>query len=64
MNYLENQGAMKIVFVGDRCFPGGNDWGIIRELKKSNLAFEWYQVDSPIETLALLRTNKVFDGGK
>ena len=64
INYLENQGATKIVFVGDKCFPGGNDWGIVRELKKSNLAFEWYQVDSPKETLALLRTNKVFDGGK
>jgi len=64
VNYLENQGAMKVVFVGDRCFPGGNDWGVVRELKKSNLAFEWYQVADPKETLALLRTNKVFDGGK
>lgn len=64
VNYLENQGALKIVFVGDRCFPGGNDWGVIRELKKSDLAFEWYQVKNPNETLALLRTNKVFDGGK
>ena len=64
VNWLENQGAHKIVFVGDKCFPGGNDWGIIRELKKSNLAFEWYQVNGPHETLALLRTNKVFDGGK
>jgi len=64
INYLENSGATKIVFVGDRCFPGGNDFGIIRELKKSDLAFEWYQVDNPKETLALLRTNKVFDGGK
>lgn len=61
---LENAGATKIVFVGDRCYPGGNDWGIVRELKKSNLAFEWYQVDGPKETLSLLRTNKVFDGGK
>ena len=64
VNYLENHGALKIVFVGDRCFPGGNDWGVVRELKKSNLAFEWYQVENPKETLALLRTNKVFDGGK
>ena len=37
---------------------------LIRELEKSNLAFEWYQVNGPNETLALLRTNKVFDGGK
>ena len=64
INYIENAGATKIVFVGDKCFPGGNDFGIIRELKKSDLAFEWYQVGNPKETLALLRTNKVFDGGK
>lgn len=64
IHVLENAGAQKIVFVGDRCQPGGNDWGIIRELEKSNLAFEWYQVNGPNETLALLRTNKVFDGGK
>jgi len=64
INYLENKGAQKIIFVGDRCFPGGNDYGIIRELKKSNLAFEWYQVSGPADTLALIRTNKIFDGGK
>jgi len=64
IHHLENAGAKKIVFVGDRCYPGGNDWGLIRELKKSNLAFEWYQVDGPAETLALIRINKVFDGGK
>ena len=64
IHYLENAGASKIVFVGDKCFPGGNDWGIIRELEKSNLAFEWYQVHGPDETLSLIRMNKVFDGGK
>lgn len=64
INYLENHGAQKIVFVGDRCYEGGNDWGIIRELQNSNLAFEWYQVNNPEETLALIRMNKVFDGGK
>lgn len=64
VNHLVNAGAQKIIFVGDRCYPGGNDWGIIRELKTSNLAFEWYQVESPKETLALIRMNKVFDGGK
>ena len=64
IHYLENAGASKIVFVGDKCIPGGNDWGIIRELEKSNLAFEWYQVRGPEETLSLIRMNKVFDGGK
>lgn len=64
IHYLENSGAAKVVFVGDKCFPGGNDWGIIRELQKSNLAFEWYQVEGPKDTLSLLRMNRVFDGGK
>ena len=64
IHHLENAGALKVVFVGDRCHSTGNDWGIIRELKKSNLAFEWYQVRNPEETLSLLRTNKVFGGGK
>ena len=64
IHYLENAGASKIVFVGDKSIPGGNDWGIIRQLEKSNLAFEWYQVRGPEETLSLIRMNKVFDGGK
>ena len=64
VHYLENAGATKIVFVGDKCEPGGNDHGIIRELEKSDLAFEWYNVKGPEDTLRLIRTNKVFDGGK
>jgi len=64
VHFLENAGAQKIVFVGDRCHPGGNDYGIIRELKKSSLAFEWYNVLGPADTLTLIRTNKVFGGGK
>ena len=64
VHHLENAGATKIVFVGDRCQPGGNDHGIIRELEKSDLAFEWYNVTGPEDTMKLLRTNKVFDGGK
>lgn len=64
IHYLENAGATKIVFVGDKCEPGGNDHGIIRELEKSDLAFEWYNVKGPADTLSLIRTNKVFDGGR
>ena len=44
IRHLENAGAKKII--RDRCYRGGNDWGIVRK-KKSNLAFEWYQVDGP-----------------
>ena len=64
IHYLENAGVTKVVFVGDRCFPGGNDYGIIRELKKSDLAFEWYNVSGPDDTLGLIRLNPVFGGGK
>ena len=64
INYLDNAGATKVVFVGDRCFPGGKDWGIVRELQKTDIAFEWYNVDSPEDTLRLIRLNEVFGGGK
>lgn len=64
IHYLENAGATKIVFVGDKCESGGNDHGIIRELEKSDLAFEWYNVKGPADTLSLIRTNKVFEGGR
>jgi phosphomannomutase len=60
INYLENMGAKKVAFVGDRCFPGGNDYGMVRELKKSKLAFEWYNVFGPNETFKLIKENKVF----
>jgi len=64
VHYLENAGATKIVFVGDKCELGGNDHGIIRELEKSNVAFDWYNVKGPEDTLRLIRTNKVFEGGR
>ena len=64
IHFLENHGASKIIFVGDRCYPGGNDYGIIRELQKSSMAYEWYNVSGPTDTLSLIRTNKSFGGGK
>mgnify|MGYP001244796369 CR=1 FL=1 len=64
VRHLSDAGATKIVFVGDRCLPGGNDHGFVRELEVSNLAFEWYNVEGPEDTIRLIRTNKVFDGGK
>lgn len=62
VDYLANYGARKIVFVGDRCQPGGNDYGVIRELKKSDLAFEWYDVVGPNDTFKLIKENKIFRG--
>jgi phosphomannomutase len=64
VRHLGAAGCTKVVFVGDRCFPGGNDYGIVRELKKSDLAFEWYNVEGPQDTLGLIRVNEVFGGGK
>lgn len=60
INILDNLGIKKLVFVGDRCMPGGNDWGIVRELRKSNIAFEWYNVSGPEETFELIKNNSVF----
>jgi phosphomannomutase len=62
VHHLQGSGAEKIVFVGDRCFPGGNDYGIIRELKNTTLEFEWYNVSSPNETYNLIKKNEIFRG--
>jgi len=60
VHHLQGLGAEKIVFVGDRCFPGGNDYGIIRELKNTDIAFEWYNVSGPNDTFKLVKENRVF----
>jgi len=60
VHYLKDAGATKIVFVGDKCYNNGNDYGIIRELQNSDLAFEWYNVEGPSDTLGLIRINEVF----
>ena len=53
--WLLDKGINKITFVGDRCFRGGNDWGIIRELMKVSLDHEWYNVNGPDDVLTLLK---------
>ena len=63
VHHLQALGAEKIVFVGARCFPGGNDYGIIRELKNTDIAFEWYNISSPNDTFKLITENKVFSEG-
>ena len=40
-------GYNKIIFCGDKCLPGGNDYGIVRELEKQTIDFEWYNVEGP-----------------
>ncbi len=60
IEYLQGIGAEKVVFCGDKCFPGGNDYGIIQALIESDLAYEWYQIHNPNQLMNLMKTNKVF----
>lgn len=57
---LINEEAKAIIFVGDRCSPGGNDYGIIRELERSDLNFSWFNVSGPQETFELIKNNSMF----
>ena len=58
---LNSLGAKKVVFVGDRCFPGGNDHGIVNQLENSDLLYKWYNVDGPKETFALIKEKGIFN---
>jgi len=60
ISYLKNLKVEKIVFVGDRCAPGGNDHGIVRELEHSSLIYEWFNVESIQETMDLILNNPSF----
>ena len=60
INYLSNLEPSKIVFVGDRCSPGGNDYGIVRELEKSGIDFSWHNVSGPDETFELIKSDSTF----
>ena len=60
ITYLKNKGMKKVVFIGDKCYEGGNDYGIIRELLKSNLVFEWYNVSGFLDTEKLIKENISF----
>ena len=52
---------IRMVFVGDRNVPGGNDWALAQVLEKDEHS-EWFQVLSPIETQALIQHSKLFIG--
>jgi len=60
ISHLSNLEPSKIVFVGDRCSPGGNDYGIVRELEKSGIDFSWYNVSGPEETFELIKNDSTF----
>ena len=54
--WMINRGVNKLTFVGDRCEPGGNDWGIVRELMKTSISFAWYNINGPQEVLNLIKS--------
>ena len=50
---------IRIVFVGDRNVPGGNDWPLAQELDTLKEG-HWFQVDCYEETRALIECNELF----
>ena len=56
--WLLDKGVSKLTFVGDRCFEGGNDWGVVRELTKTLINFGWHNVNGPDDVLNLLKSFK------
>jgi phosphomannomutase len=50
---------VSMVFVGDRCVPGGNDWPLAQRLDPIE-GSEWYQVLSYEETRALIEYGELF----
>tara|TARA_Y100001973_G_scaffold97482_1_gene153597 strand:- start:2829 stop:3548 length:720 start_codon:yes stop_codon:yes gene_type:complete len=49
----ENNEGAKIVFFGDKCLKGGNDYGICLDIQKNKDGVFW-QVDGPCETIDIL----------
>ncbi len=58
VDYLESKKYKKIVFYGDRCYLGGNDYGIVRELERSNLEYQWTNVSGPNQLMEFLKNEK------
>lgn len=52
---------VRFVFVGDKNIPGGNDYPLAMKLEE-DVNSEWFQVQSPAETEALIRHSALFIG--
>lgn len=50
---------VEMIFVGDRCVPGGNDWPLAQRLDSIE-GSHWYQVLSYEETRALIEHGELF----
>lgn len=56
VSWLLDNGFNDITFLGDRCYPGGNDWGVIRELDKiTGVKYDFYNVSGPDEVSDILK---------
>lgn len=51
---LDNKGG-EIIFVGDKCFPGGNDYAPCQYINENGVG-AWHNVDDPTDTLLLLHS--------
>tara|TARA_Y100000034_G_C6523725_1_gene225489 strand:- start:151 stop:453 length:303 start_codon:yes stop_codon:yes gene_type:complete len=62
---MEHEMPNYIVFVGDRAFPGGNDYAVCERLKHHRKGV-WFNVGSHRETRAILKISALYtnrDGG-
>jgi phosphomannomutase len=50
---------VRLIFVGDRNLPGGNDWPLAQALDKRE-GCHWFQVKSPHETQVLIEHSTLF----
>jgi phosphomannomutase len=55
VKHLIAAGVERIVFYGDKCSKGGNDYGIIRELEYSNIEYQWTNISGPDFLLNILK---------
>lgn len=46
----------KIIFIGDACFPNGNDWALVKALNTTDI---WHEVKSYHDTWNILKENYV-----
>ena len=50
----------EIMFIGDKTYIGGNDYGIARELRLTNIPYKVFQVNNYIDTFNLMIDNRIF----
>jgi phosphomannomutase len=51
--WIRKNYSKKMIFIGDKCFKGGNDHDICQDLEKNNDG-KWFNVKNPEETFRIL----------